>query len=373
MFFLAQSLDDIVKVNVTVSPLSQSAGTFNIGLIVGGSNIIPVADRVRIYNGTADMLENGWTGEEPEFEAATLYFSQNPSPPKVAIGKWDNSAESEESVDEAVAACRAANNEWYGCYVVDATAADIEAVAAVVEPMIPSTAYFYSTADPNVKAGAPGNIMETLKGKAYKRSFGQYSTTPHAAAAALGYAMGANTGLANSAYTMAYKTLVGVTPESLSTTEVKTILGLNGNVYTNYGASYKLLVQGTMADGTHFDEVLNLDMLKAEIQIGATNALVNSAKIPQTEDGLSLLISAIEEQCEKSANRGAIAPGVWKAAPVMSLQTGDTLSKGYLVLPGRIADQSQDERDDRKAPPIYVPVKMAGAIEHVVIGVTVNR
>ncbi|MGD8188570.1 DUF3383 family protein [Brevibacillus ginsengisoli] len=368
---MAQSLDDIVKVNVTVSPMSVSAGSFNIGLIVGKSTLIPVKERVRVYSSTTDMLSDKWKVNDEEYKAAQIYFSQIPRPSKLVVGRWDGAGS--ETADAAVAACRAANNDWYSSYVVNATSADIAAVAAAVESMIPTSAYFYTTNDDAVKTGATGNIMETLKNAGYKHTGGLYSTTPHAAVALMGYAMGANTGLTNSAYTLAYKTLVGVDPEPLSTTEAQKILSMNGNVYTKYGNNYKLLVQGTMADGTHFDEVLNLDMLTAEIQIGATNALVISKKIPQTEDGNSLLLSAIEEQCEKSVRRGAIAPGVWKASPILSLQTGDMLSKGYLVLSGRIADQSQDDRDARKAPSIYVPVKLAGAIEHAVIGVAVNR
>ncbi len=370
MFFLAQSLDDIVKVNVTVSPQAQSAGSFDIGLIVGKSAVISTQDRVKIYTSLASMKSDGWTDEEPEYKAAALYFSQSPTPSKLVVGRWDGTGET--AVD-AVDACRAANNDWYGCYVVNATPEEIEEVAAAVEAMKPESTFFYTTNDEAVKNGTPGNIMEALKGAGYKRTFGMFSTTEHAAAAVMGYAMGANTGGANSAYTLAYKSLVGVTPEPLSTTEVQKILALNGNAYTHYGTNYKLLVQGTMANGVPFDEVLNLDMLTAEIQIGAVNALVRAAKIPQTEDGMSLLINAIEEQCEKSVVRGAIAPGVWKASPVLTLQRGDTLSKGYLVLAESIASQTQEDREARKAPPIYVPVKMAGAIEHVVINVTVNR
>lgn len=319
------------------------------------------------------MKAGGWKESDPEYAAAVLYFSQTPKPSKVVIGRQDDTDGNAETAQEAVEACRAVNNDWYACYVANATSADIEAVAGAVEAMLPESAYFYTTSDEDVKAGTAGNIMETLKNKSYERTFGQYSTTPHAAAAIMGYAMGANTGGANSSYTLAYKTLVGVAPEPLSTTEANNILKLNGNVYTQYGPKFKLLVQGTMASGVHFDEKLNLDMLKAEIQIGAINALVQANKIPQTEDGTSLLVSAIEEQCEKSVTRGAIAPGVWKKEPIMTLQTGDVLSKGYLVLAGRIEDQTQDERDKRMAPPIYVPVKMAGAIEHAVIGVIVNR
>ncbi|MCM3141660.1 DUF3383 family protein [Brevibacillus sp. MER 51] len=368
---MAQSLDDIVRVNVIVSPMAQSAGTYNIGLIIGKAAVIPVSERVRVYSSFSDMKTDGWKETDPECAAATIYFSQEPTPAKLVVGRWDEA--NGETVVEAITACRAANYDWYAAYIVNTTSAEVEAVAATVESMEPDSVYFYTTNDEAVKAGTTGNIMEILKNKSYKRTFGQYSTTLHAAVAAMGYAMGANTGGANSAYTLAYKTEVGVAPEPLSTTEAKKILELNGNVYTNYGPKFKLLVQGKVASGVSFDEVLNLDMLKAEIQMGAVNALVMAKKIPQTEDGLSLLMSAIAEQCEKSVTRGAIAPGVWKGAPILTLQRGDTLSKGYLVLSERIEDQTQEERDARIAPPIYVPVKLAGAIEHVVINVTVNR
>ncbi|NRQ51986.1 DUF3383 family protein [Brevibacillus sp. HD1.4A] len=371
---MAQSLDNIVRVNVTVSPTAQTAGTFDVGLIVGKSTVISKTDRVKTYTSTADMLAGGWTGAEPEYAVATLYFSQAHSPSKVIVGCWDSTGG--ETAADAVAACRSANGDWYACYVVNATDQDIQGVAAAVEAMEPASVYFYTTDDADVASGTAGNIMETLNDLGYKRTFGLYSTTAHAAAAVMGYAMGANTGLANSAYTLAYKTLVGVSPELLNTTQVSYILGVKGNLFTQYGGSgamYRLLVQGTMADGTHFDEVLNLDMLKAEIQIGAVNALVQSKKLPQTEEGMALLVSAIESQCEKSLSRGALAPGVWNAAPVMSLERGDMLTRGYLVLAESVTSQTQEDREARKAPPIYVPVKLAGAIEHVVIGVHVNR
>jgi len=368
---LTQSLDDIVKVTVQVSPLSAVNSGFNIGLIVGKSTVITPAIRVKLYSGTDDMLSDGWDGTEPEYLAAQLYFSQKPRPSKVVIGRWDGTGS--ETAVQAVTACRAKDKDWYGSYVCGAVKADIAAVSAYIETAEPLSAFFCDTKDSDVIAGTAGNIMQTLNAASRHRTLGLYSTTPYAGAAVMGYAMGANTGLANSAYTLAYKTLSGVQPEDLTTTQVKTILGYKGNVYTNYGATYNLLVQGTMADGVSFDEVLNLDVLTNEIQTAVMNALTQAPKIPQTEDGVSLLVNAITDPCNNARTRGVIAPGVWKAAPVLGLNTGDMLSTGYMVLADSIANQSQTDRDARKSPPIYVAIKLAGAIEHVVIGIVVNR
>jgi len=371
VIIVSQSLDDIVKVTVKVSPMSTVNSGFNLGLIVGKSTVISATDRVKVYSGTDDMIQSGWVGTEPEYAAAQVYFSQSPRPSKVAIGRWDGTGA--ETAVQAITACRAANNDWYAAYLCGAVKADILAIAGYIETATPLSVFFYDTKDADVAAGTAGNVMDTLQKAKRHRSFGQYSTVANAAVSAMGYAMGANTGLADSAYTLAYKTEVGILPENLTTSQVNTILGYKGNVYTNYGARYDLLVQGTMADGVPFDEVLNLDKLTNDIQTAVMNSLTSAPKIPQTDDGVSLLVSAITDPCAAARTRGVIAPGVWKGAPVLSLQTGDTLSTGYMILAESLAAQSQADRDARKSPPIYVAIKLAGAIEHVVIGVVVNR
>lgn len=371
MIILSQPLSGIVNVTVTVSPISIVNSAFNLGLIVGSSTIIVTSDRVKLYSGTEDMLTQGWTGAEPEYLAAQVYFSQVPRPSKVAIGRWDVTGA--ETAAQAVTACRLKNSDWYAVYVITVLKANILAIAAVVEAATPLAVYFYDTRDADVLTATAGNVMLTLQAAARHRTFGQYSTINYAAVAAMGYAMGANTGLANSAYTLAYKAEIGILPEVLSTTEYTNILAASGNAYTSFGATYNMLTQGTMADGVSFDEVLNLDVLTNDIQTAIINSLRSAPKIPQTEDGVSLLLSALTDPCNAARNRGVIGAGIWKAAPILGLKTGDTLSVGYLIQAASIASQSQGDRDARKSPPIYVAIKLSGAIEHVVIGVIVNR
>ncbi|NHN33542.1 DUF3383 family protein [Paenibacillus agricola] len=368
---MTQSLDNIVDVTVTVSPLSIANSAFNLGLIVGDATVISAADRVKLYSSTEAMIAEGWAGTEDEYLAAQVYFSQTPRPSKVAIGRWDTTGS--ETAAAAVTACRVKNSDWYAVYVCTVLKANILAIAAVVEAATPLSVYFFDTQDADVLTATAGNVLLTLKTATRHRSWGQYSTTDHAAVAAMGVAMGSNTGLANSAYTLAYKTEVGIQPETLTTTQYDNILGANGNVYTSFGASYNLLVQGKMADGISFDEVLNLDVLTNDIQTAVINALRSGPKIPQTEGGVSLLVSAITDPCNNALNRGVIGPGTWKAAPILGLKTGDTLSTGYMILAESTASQSQADRDARIAPPIYVAIKLAGAIEHVVIGIIANR
>ena len=84
-------------------------------------------------------------------------------------------------------------------------------------------------------------------------------------------------------------------------------------------------------------------------------------------------MGVINSACDEFVNIGFIAPGQWNGDGILSLKKGDMLAKGYLVQAEAVEAQSQADRDARKSPPIYVSVKLSGAIEWVTIQVNVNR
>lgn len=362
-------LNDIVNITVSASAQSTALAGFNVGLIVGKATAISAAVRTKEYTSVESMVDDGFTSSDPEYVAASLYFSQSPRPNKVVIGRWDGTGS--ETAVAAVTACRAKNTNWYGFTVCGVTKTEIQNIAAYAETATIKSRYFYTTADADAKAGTAGNVFTVLKGLGYK-ALGVYSTTTDAAAAVLGYAMGANTRLANSAYTLAYKSLVGVTADALTDAEVTTIKSNNGNVYVNRGNTYNLFENGVVADGTFFDEVINTDMLVNDIQLGIIDLLTSVTKVPQTEDGVSQIVTSITDACESSVDRGFLAPGVWNAASFRSVNTGDMLSRGYLILSDSINDQNAADRANRIAPNIYVLCKLAGAIQHVNVQIIVN-
>ena len=185
--------------------------------------------------------------------------------------------------------------------------------------------------------------------------------------------MAANTQSSNSAYTLKFKQEVGVSPENLTSTQVTLIKNDNGNVYINRGSVYNLFEDGITADGTHFDELINLDVLTNNLQVAAMNALTENSKIAQTDDGMDLLLNYLTAPLENARSIGFVGAGVWTSANILSLTTGTTLTRGYLILSDTIDSQSQADREARKAPAIYILVKLAGAIEKVSIKLYVNR
>ncbi|RXI46089.1 hypothetical protein DP145_01755 [Clostridium tetani] len=363
-------LSDAVDVSVSVGPVSSVRTNFNLALIVGTSKVIKVQDRVKTYSKIGDMTADGWKGTESEYLAAQLYFSQNPKPTKVAIGVWDKE---NESAVQAMTACREANSEWYLGYICGVNKEEIIEVAKYIDSTTPASVYAYTTSDSEVLENKSGSIVETLKKSGVHRTIGQFSTIEHAVMAIAGYAMGANTQTAGSAYTLKFKPEVGVKSENLTSTQVTLLKNNHCNVYINRGSIYNLFEDGVMADGTPFDEILNLDILTNNIQSAVINALSTSSKIPQTDYGMDNLLNHITAPLEKARNIGFIAPGIWNTASILSVKTGDTLSRGYMVLSDSIDEQSQADREARKSPPIYILVKLAGSIEFVSIRVYVNR
>lgn len=376
---VTQSLSVVCNVSVNVSPVAAAPPTFDQGLIVGPSTIIPTATRIVQYANLAAMTAAGWSNSAPEYLAAQLYFGQTPTPQVLWVGRQDLTVP--ETALTALQACRAANPNWWACMVTDAADADHTAIAAWIQSATPAGMYFYTTADAAVLANTGGNICATMQTDQYNRAFGVYSTTQsgsapnnaYACAAAMGVAMGLNTGLANSNFTMKFKVLTGVAAEPLTSTQIGTVEGINANLYLNYANTYNWLEQGVVSNGQYLDQVLGLDMLVSDIQYSVANLLISVPSVPHTNAGEAQLISAVVGACERAVNRGFLAPGTWSGQQVVNLLPGDPLPKGYLCQSQSFSLQSAGDRAARKAMPIYVAINEAGSMHSLVIGVYVQQ
>jgi len=369
------NLDTLINITEYVSPLAAPRATFNQLLVIGtaGGAIFDVGERVREYTAAADMLDDGFLITDPEYLAALLYFSQSPAPTTLWVG-YKATASPVESYVEAITACRAANFEWYVGVCLDALTADHEACAAWAEAAVPTSIYAFTTDEAAVITSATTDIFSTLKGLSYSRTIGQYSTDdPYAVVAIMGYAMGANTGLANSAYTLMFKGEVGIAVEQLTQTQVGYIDDKHGNVYLSYGNYYNIFQKGIMANGVDFSEILHMDMLRNDIQLSIMDLLYGTPKIPQTDVGQTMLLHACNICCQAAVNRGFLGAGTWTGVTVLNVKNGDMLPLGYVCQSAPYATQSQADREANKSMPIYVCIKLSGIVKSVVIGIYLNR
>lgn len=372
-------LDDIVNVVVSTAAASTPRDGFNIGLIVGASEHISAEDRCKLYNSLAAMTEDGFLESDPEYKAASLYFAQTPAPSKLVVGRRDATPQPDleeqpkESWVQAITACREANGSWYACYCASAepiTTAEHQAIATYVETLRAS--YFFDDKAEADLAASEDDVFGTIGKLSLTRALGLFSNSEHAGAALMGFAMGANNGAANSAYTLAYKSLAGVAPDDLTDTQIANLQKKHANYYVTRGGTYNVVEQGVCMDGGWFDDLIGIDQLANDLQLACMDLLANTrTKIPYTDAGALQFVVACNEVCQDAVTRGFLAPGIWTGATVLDLETGDTLEAGYLCQAESVADRPASEKSLRKCPPIYVCVNRAGAIHSVVIQVNV--
>src|SRR5271169_2755737 len=86
------SLQNIVDIVVLISPQAAPRYSFNQGLIIGTSSAIPNATRIKQYQSAAAMLSDGFSSTSHEYEAALLYFDQQPTPNILWVGRQDLTA-----------------------------------------------------------------------------------------------------------------------------------------------------------------------------------------------------------------------------------------------------------------------------------------
>jgi hypothetical protein len=164
--------------------------------------------------------------------------------------------------------------------------------------------------------------------------------------------------------TMQLKDLVGVLRDTGITQTILdrcNVLGVD-----TYGAYASLgAVQSTGA-AEFWDYVYGLDWLVFALQVAGFNALrTTGTKIPQTEAGMATLRAAYIAVLKQAVNNGLVAPGTWTSAEKFG--NPDTMLKnieaqGWYIYNIPIGQQLPADRAARKAPPIRIAVKMAGAI-----------
>ena len=179
----------------------------------------------------------------------------------------------------------------------------------------------------------------------------------------------------NTALTMNLKQLTGVIPDGgLSDTYV---LAANTNGVDIYGNTGGLgCVYSNDNNGYTDDIEANLWHKKATEVAGFNYLRQTNTKIPQTEAGMTGLKNAYAQVCEKALRNNTIAPGTWNTA----IPFGDPEDfkrnieeKGYYIYSIPVAQQSQTEREARKAPVCQIALKRSGAFHFSDVIITVER
>jgi len=160
--------------------------------------------------------------------------------------------------------------------------------------------------------------------------------------------------------TWKFKELVGVVPVPrtvMTPTQEVNAIAKNANLYTTLGGVGHTH-EGIMASGRYIDVQHSIDWMQARIGESVTSLLLNAAKIPYTDGGVTLIQSAISGVLEEAVNNGVLGPLL------------DGSGDNYRIALPKVADQTTINRTARYFPGITVQAQLAGAVHK--LAITVN-
>jgi len=228
---------------------------------------------------------------------------------------------------------------------------DVKDVAAWTETQ--KKIFFNSSGDLEIlDSGVSDDIASFLQNLDYDRTVTIYY--PHSAAhtwieaAWLGECLPYDPG----SQTWMFKTLTGVAAYEITSSQRTTTLGKDCNIYTET-ASISMTEEGKVASTEYIDIIRGIDWLEATMSENIFSELVNTRKIPFTDEGAT----SIE--------------GIVKGALDEAVQN-DLISDDYTTDVPLIADVSSANKLARSLPDVEFTATLQGAIHNVVINGVVS-
>lgn len=386
-------LDDLVKCSIEISSPSSSDETFDSILVVvappGAADSANTEEKKTMSKVTAisqadELLEYGYTVEDPAYAAALVAFSQSPSPDELYIcirkeaeaggsegkdtGEDADRDPEEGAVDDAGTVSGAENQKayeniqttlsramseagFYGiCLVGFRDQETIEGAIAWTEAHEKMFAFEYLDPD-----------AFPVKNSNYYRSFCIYSgeadgydsgkqpaENQYAALAWMAKCFGYDPGTE----TWHLKELASLVPSALSTARKKELEEKHINTFQRY-AGCNVTIGGYTLAGEWIDVIRFRDWLKAEIQINVFNVLKMNRKVPYTDAGIGLIEGKMEETLLKGQSIGGIAQNEYN---------NEDLVPGFTVTVPRATSLTEADRKSRKLPGCRFTARLAGAI-----------
>lgn len=350
------SLDEIVKCTVEISSPASSDATFDSILLVVSA---PKGEGEKTVTGVTaiskadDLLDYGYTTDDAAYVAATVAFSQSPSPSELLFCVRKANEEGDALEDVTLTLKRASEEaQFYGVHLTEfKDSVDVNAAVTWVEANEKMYAFEYTD-----YANCP------VKNKNYYRTFGFYvgdadGFTAEAQPAENQYAalawMAKCFGYAPGTETWHLKELAGIVPSKLDTDKKKALAEGNINTFLRY-AGANCTIGGYTLAGEWIDVIRFRDWIKAEMQIRVFNVMKVNRKVPFTDNGIGLIECAMEATLKAGQDVGGIAPTEYD-------KDGNAIP-GFTVYVPKASVLTEEERKARKLTGCHYTARLAGAI-----------
>ncbi len=253
-------------------------------------------------------------------------------------------------------AIEARNDDWYGLALTRDLQSNANYIAASVwcEARTKLLAAFDNSL--GGKDSLSSSDLAALNATAaYDRTFTHWNNdaTTYAEVSELVRQVVVDYNVPNSAITLKFKKLPGVSPITATPNERATLLGKNAEIYVTRGG-INAVEEGKVASGEFIDVIHSVDFMEQEIALSVFGELLTSAtKVPMTDTGIAQIEGAVKVVLDIAVAAGIIASDVDDEGNIVAAYSIETAS---------VLSTSAAQRASRVAPAVTFTARLAGAV-----------
>lgn len=348
---MANNIDSIVKVSISLESPAVSSESFSVLLLIGSlpakyAELEKQPAQVGTYTSIKEVENAGWETTEDVYKAALVAFSQDPKPEKIMIAPRQVASGEEEAFLTTLN--RAYDTVgWYGFSCIGITDEEVDAIAVWAEAT--EKMFGFTTSSEELVVTTSG-LLRTHGW--FTNQTGEYDKFLDVAVMAkcFGYAPGSET--------WALKTLAIVNPSKISGTLTATLDNQNMNYYVTIAGS-NVTQNGKVLGNEWIDVIRFRDWLKNDMQVRVFNAFRKNPKLPYTDNGIGVI-----EGCMKaSLLSGQVVGGISED----EYDADDNLIPGYTTSVPLAANLTSAQKKSRDLADCKWTARLAGAIQAVEI------
>jgi len=347
------NISDIVDVQISIESAGTEPSSFSKMLLLAdepsGTGTVTMPDIAEVSNVDA-LISYGYTDSSDLYKAMVIAFAQSPKPESIFVAQRKVVSSEVEPIATTLARALS-HGGWYGFAIAQQTpaTADLTACATWAETNEKLFCFAWTT----------GTIPVTITN--YMRTFaiyggsadlvegvtntGNYFINVAWMAKCFGYDYGSET--------WAFKTLNGVNPSHLSSSDITGFATAGANYYTDY-AGRDITYSGKTGKGEWIDVIRFRDWLIAYIGEKITSFFALNTKVAFTDAGITGVYNVLDSCLKYGQTLGGIRGSEFD---------GDGIeSKGYTITVPLASSISSATKATRRLTGVSFVANLAGAI-----------
>lgn len=232
------------------------------------------------------------------------------------------------TVADDLAAIKLVDDDWYALVLASKVEADVDSAAQYIESE--NKIFITSSNDVDIyDSGSTTDIAAKYNAAGYERTAVLFSAsdTQYPEAAWLGLQLTTDPGSS----TWMFKTLSGITVDTLTATQSNNIRNKEANTYESI-SGVSITREGTMANGEYIDIIRGIDWIQARMSERIYSRFVNLPKIPFTDGGIAIIEGEIRAQLQQGVDNGLLTDNPQYTVTVPLASEVDTTEKANRLL-----------------------------------------